>query len=143
MGIKRQIFEALATELSGISWVKVVNWKKIWLLDSDFNDYQIPAIQIYDTGTRNEHQGGRIQATMALSVELVLKQTSAGVVSQADLFDKVEEIESVIGANINLGINGMLHLRYIGDVTDLHTVDPYYIARLDFEAIYLKSFTGC
>ena len=141
--MKREIFEALVYQLSTLPWVKRINWEKIWLLDSDFNDSELPALQIYDTGSEFTHQGGRLEARTSLSIELVMKQTPQGAVSQGILFDRVEEIELKIGQKIDLGVKGMLHVRYLREVTDLHTVEPYFIARLDFEAIYLKPFTGC
>lgn len=143
MGIKRQIFEALATRLSTLAWVKLVSWEKVRLTESDFQDHEIPCIQMYDTGALNTHQGGRVEARMGIIVELVLKQTTSMVVNQGILFDYVEEIEQLIGGQIDLGVAGVLHLRYVSDNTDLHTINPFYYASLEFEAIYLKSFTGC
>ena len=141
--MKRQIFEKLAALLRTISWVRSVEWEKIRILEADFAEAHLPAIQIYDLNTSNTHQGGRVESRMQLVIELVMKQTATGVVDQGILFDRVEEIERAIGSNIDLGISGMLHLRYVSDTTDRHTIDPYFVAILEFEAIYLKPFTGC
>ena len=143
MGIKREIFENLASTLQTLPWVKTIEWEKIRITETDIRDHEVPMIQIYDTGSQNEHQRGNVQASLGIAIELILKQTVLGTASQSELFDKVEEIETLIGNNVDLGVSGMIHLKYISDSTDLHTIEPYYYAVLNFEALYLKRFASC
>lgn len=143
MGTKREIFENLASTLSALPWVKTVEWERIRITETDIRDHEIPLIQIYDTGSQNEHQRGNVQSTLGISIELILKQTSLNTASQSELFDMVEEIENAIGGNINLGVSGVIHLRYVSNATDLHTIEPYYYAVLNFEAIYNRLFSSC
>jgi hypothetical protein len=142
--IKKQIFQNLSALLKDkCPWARSVSWERIRLLDTDFIESEIPAIQLYDLNTTYTHQSGRVEARMQIVIELVMKQTSQGVVDQGTLFDRLEDIEAAVGSNIDLGISGMLHLRYVSSTTDRHTIEPYYIAALEFEAIYLKPFSGC
>ena len=143
MGIKREIFEALATKLQTLPWVSKVEWENIKIGEAEVSDFEIPYIQVYDAGTLYEPERTRYKATTTISVELWLKQTASSTASQGELFDKCEEIEQLIGDDPSLGVTGMLHFRYASDATDLHTIAPYYYAILNFEAIYYKRFTNC
>jgi hypothetical protein len=143
MGKKREIFEALETVISGLAWVKTINWEKILISETDIQDHEVPIIQIYDTGALNVHERGNLHVTLGITIELVLKQTETYQVDQGELFDKVEELETIIGENIRLNVPGFLHIRYVSEQTDLHTIDPYYYAALNFELEYLKAFSQC
>jgi hypothetical protein len=142
-GIRTQMMEAIHTKLSQLTWAKYVEWENIKLMAGDFADHDVPAIQFYVANTSYTHQGGRVEATSDLYIELVMMQTDQAIVKPQDLMDKMEEIELKIGEQPNLGIPGMVHLRYLGDDIDMHTIAPYYYGRLSFQAIYHKKYSGC
>ena len=143
MGIKTDILEALELKLKELPWAKSVEWKRIRLMAGDFADHDVPAIQFYAGATNYTHFTGRLEASTEISIELVMMQTSASVVEPQDVMNYAEDIELKIGESPNLGIPGMVHLKYLSDEIDLHTIEPYYYVRLTFAAIYHKRFSGC
>lgn len=145
MGIKKQIFEKLATELSTLPWVTTVNWERIRIAETDIEEHEVPMIQIYDRGALNNHERGLLNRSMSVTIEVILKQTELGAVDQGVLFDRVEEVENLIGQHINLDgeIAGFLHMKYASDQTDLHTINPFYYAALNFEVLYKTPFSTC
>ncbi len=147
MGTSRRadIFDALKTQLTtALTWAKVVDWEKIRILSSDFAEHELPCVQFYHVRTDYEHQQGRVQARMSLNIEVCLKSSyNQGEVDQKDLFDKMDDIILAIGNKANLGVPGVIHLRYVSDETVTHTIAPFYIGILNFEAIYLTTYTGC
>lgn len=145
MSSKRaQILDALKSQLTPLlTWAKVIDWQKIRILSSDFSEHELPCVQFYHVRTDYEQQQGRVQARMTLNIEVCLKSTTAGVVNQKDLFDRMDDILLAVGSNANLGIPGMIHARLLADETDTHSIEPHFIGILVFEFIYLTTFTGC
>jgi hypothetical protein len=141
MGKRREIFDALKTQLEQLTWAKGVEWEKIRILASDFAEYEVPRIQFYHVSTSYTHEQGRLLAAMLINVELVTMSTAANFADQRTLFDLQEEVEQMIGSEANLGVQGVIHVRYISDETDLHSIEPYFIASLTFEVIYHKPYT--
>lgn len=144
VSIEGAIFEALATLLGTLSWVKTVEFERPRIVASDWREPELPALQFFDNRAIVTHEGGDISIQWSLSIEIVLKSTQIDTVTQVVLFDKKHEVEDLIGANVDLGIQnlGMQHLRFDGWETDV-TEEPYYVCRLDFTALYRKPFTGC
>lgn len=145
MGVKKQIFEKLEEVLETLPWVVNVEWEKIKVIESDIAEHETPLIQIYDTNELHTHQGGLIETTLAITIELVLRKTSMAEVNQGLLFDYVEEIETKMGENISLSgtILGFRQFKYVSGETDLHTTGPFYYGALNFDAIYTKPHTFC
>lgn len=141
---RANILDALKTLLvAQLSWAKTVEWERIRLLSTDFKDHELPVAQFYHLRTDYEQQQGRVQGRMQIAIEVCLKSTATSVVDQRDLFDKMDDVLKAIGTQPNLGIPGVIHLRLLGDETDLHSITPHYIGILNFEALYLTTFTGC
>jgi hypothetical protein len=140
MAIEKDIFSKLKDLLSTLSWVNTVEYENIRMYPGDFQDHEIPCIQFFDGGQALEHAHSRMKVAWAIHIELVLKQTAAGTVNKGDLLDKRQEIEQLIGSNVDLGISGMIHFRYTSNITDLHSIAPYYYTRMDFEALYYKPY---
>jgi len=138
------ILDNLKTLLtSKLTWAKTVDWQKVRLLSGDFKDHELPVVQFYHLRTDYAQQQGRVEATAQFSVEVCMKSLSTGVIDQRDLFDKMDAVLKAIGSNPNLGIAGLIHLRLVSDETDTHTIAPHYIGILNFEAVYLTTYTGC
>lgn len=141
MSIDKQIMLLIETRLNTLSWVKLVNWKKLRLSQSDFLDHEVPLIQFYDAGQLIEHESGRLRVTWNISVELVLKSTSSEEIDVEDLLDRRQEVEQCLGSqSTHLGIQGLQHLRYTGNEPDYLSISPFFITRLDFQALYYKSY---
>ena len=147
--LENQILAALQDKLEELSWPKVVEYEKIKLLETDFREHELPAIQFFDNGRAFQHIQGRIEVEWNISIEIVMKRTSADVVDQGILLDRSEEVERKIGSNVTLGLNinnppvgNVVHVKYLSAITDLHTVEPFFISILNFSVNYFKPFTG-
>ncbi len=138
-GIKSAIFAALKTRLQGVTGVKSVTWDRIRITESDFADHELPAIQFYGLQTLYAHEQGRVTATTQIAIEVVLRGGSGS--TQATLLDLMEAIEQKVGEDPSLGIPQMIHMAYVSDEIDLHSIEPFYIGRLNFEALYHKPYT--
>jgi hypothetical protein len=89
-----------------------------------------------------QHQRGRILVNWALSLELVMKSLESGAVDQSTLWTLRRDIQLALWNEPNLGIPGVVHMIYTGNVTDLHLIEPYYIARIDFDVQFYDNLTG-
>lgn len=140
MAIDRDIFEALELKLKTLSWVKLVNWKKIRITSSDFRENEVPCIQFYDAGQTITHEHARLNVQWNIAIEIILKSKADGSIDMADLLDKRQEVEQKIGSQPNLGVDGVVHFLYLGNEPDLFTISPFYYTRLDFQAMYYKPY---
>jgi hypothetical protein len=147
--LESMIMSSLQSKLQELSWPKVVEYEKIKLLSSDFRASELPAIQFYDSGRGFKHSQGRIEVEWGITIEIVMKRTSSDAVDQGLLLDRSEEVERKIGENVELGlasnapiIGNVVHVKYLNAITDLHTVDPYFISLLNFSVNYFKPYTG-
>lgn len=138
MGVRADLFEALATRLAAISGIKTVEWNRIRISESDFADHELPAIQFYAGMTSYTHQQGQVQAATQIAIEVILRDGDGG--GQADLLDLMETVEQAIGSDPTFGISNMIHMAYLSDEVDLHSIDPFRIGRLTFEALYRKPY---
>lgn len=142
MSIESDITDAIVAVVTTVTEVKTINFDKIILATSDFRDHELPAVQLWDVFQSVEHQRGRILVSWSLSLELIMKSLTTGSVVQKDLWELRRKIQLALWANPNLGIPGVVHMVYTGNITDLHTVEPYYISRLDFDVLYYDNLTG-
>lgn len=137
--LKSSIAEAIIDQLDSVTALKLKAFDKVRIAAGDFQDHELPACQLIDVGETIEHERARAKKTWQISLELIMKPNEFGEISQADLWDLQYDVERALWGNPNLGIAGVIHLRYIGSQTDLHLLDPYYIARLDFEVLYYEA----
>ena len=139
--MKSLIADAILVQLQQVKRINYLSFDKVKLLASDFSEYEIPAIQLIDVSETVEHEMGRAKKTWQIALELLLKGGSSGEVSQQDLWDLQYEVERKLWQRnkLNLGIKGVVHLRYLGSSTDLHLLEPYYFSRMDFEVLYYEA----
>jgi len=142
LSIESDIADAIVAVVTTVTEVKTINFDKIILATSDFRDHELPAVQLWDVFQSVEHQRGRILVSWSLSLELIMKSLTTGSVVQKDIWELRRKIQLALWANPNLGIPGVVHMVYTGNITDLHTVEPYYISRLDFDVLYYDNLTG-
>lgn len=137
--LKSSIASAIITKLDTVAALKLKVFDKVRIAAGDFQDHELPACQLIDVGETIEHERSRAKKTWQISLELIMKPNEFGQISQQDLWDLQYDVERALWLNPNLGIAGVIHLRYIGSQTDLHLLDPYYFARLDFEVLYYEA----
>src|SRR5210317_1758155 len=124
--ISDKIVSIIENDVTGINYV---SFDKIKLAISDFEPHELPAVQIWDNGQAPQHQRGRILVDWSLSLELIMRSEITGEVDQKGLFEKRREIQLALWDRPNLNIPGVTHLIYTGNITDLHLLQPNYIAR--------------
>ena len=137
--LKSSIASAIITKLDTVAALKLKVFDKVRIAAGDFQDHELPACQLIDVGETIEHERSRAKKTWQISLELIMKPNEFGQISQQDLWDLQYDVERALWLNPNLGIPCVIHLRYIGSQTDLHLLDPYYFARLDFEVLYYEA----
>ena len=147
--LENLILVAMQEKLQELTWPKVVEYEKIKLLSTDFREHELPAIQFYDNGRSFQHVQRRIEVEWNITVEILMKRTSSDAVDQGVLLDRSEEVERKIGSNLTLGldtntamIGNVVHVKYINAITDLHTVEPFFISLLNFSVNYFKPYSG-
>jgi len=125
---------------AGVPELKYISFDRVRLRYGDFTDYELPAVQIYDVGETAQHENVRKRVTWILYLELIMKSSMDGEVNQADLWNMAYLIERKLWADPTLGggLPGFLHIKYSGNVTDLHLLPPFYSARIEFEAHYYE-----
>ena len=136
--LKTRIAQALTAKIGTLAEIKTVDFDRIRLRSDDFMSTDCPAIQLIDIAETIEHEHSRAKKTWQLALELVLKATAESPVSQTTLWNTQYLVERMLWSKPNLGIPGIIHLRYLGSQTDLHLLEPYYYVRLDIEVLYYE-----
>lgn len=137
--ILAKIVDILTNDVPGIN---SVHYERIHMATSDLRDHEIPAAQLWDVGMTVKHERGRALKTWSLSVEIITKTTVSGTANQKALLDLRRAAELALWDVPNLGIPGVIHLVYNGNITDLHLLDPYFVARIDFNVLFYDDLTG-
>ena len=147
--LESDILDNLKTKLEELPWQKSVEFEKIKLLNTDFRDHELPAIQFYDNGKEVRHDQRRVEINWNIVIEIVMKRTSSDAVDQGVLLDRIEDVELKIGANVQLDLGGapasqgtMIHVKYLSAFTDLHSVEPFFMGIMNFQANYFKPYTA-
>lgn len=142
MAIEAQIMAAIVARVQTVPDVVKINSDRIILSTSDFRDYELPAVQIWDMAQSISHERARILVNWSMSIEIVMKSLETGIVDQTTLWDLRRDIQLALWAEPNLDIPGVVHMIYTGNVTDLHLMEPYYVARIDLDVQFYDDLTG-
>jgi hypothetical protein len=142
MSIQTDIKDALLARITTVTALKTINFERILISIHDFNDHEMPAAQLFDIGETITHERGRALRNWAFSLEIIMKSLVSGTVTQSDLLNLRRDVEQALWNIPNLRIPGVVHLIYTGNITDLHTLEPYFITRIDFEVLYYDNLTG-
>ena len=142
MSIESTIVDKIVQIVTAVPGINYVSFDKIRLATADFQAHELPAVQLWDNGQQVTHERGRVRKDWSLSLELVMKSDVTGEVSQKTLFELRRTLELALWDVPNLGIPGVIHLIYTGNISDLHLLEPFYIARIDFIVAYYDSLTG-
>lgn len=140
MSRKGDILGALISRLEELVTsedVGLVNFEVIKMAMSDFEDWELPAIQVIDQGEIVTHEMGRARKEWDIAIELVMKSSETGEVFQKDLFDLQNKVELNIWQDPNLGgTTGVIDCKYLGSASDLHMVKPMFYCRIDIQIRY-------
>jgi hypothetical protein len=147
--MKKKIFSELARLLEAdLDWVRLVNYENIKLGIDGFLDHELPAVQIIDQANVRDPERSRDLNTWIILFQVVMKNQSLDAVNQFLLFDRMNDIISLIGQNTVLNIQtdvkgeSFLSMRPLGEVTDLHSEQPFYIAEITLEVKFYTATRG-
>lgn len=140
--VRTQIATELCTVLKTMSELKYVNFDEVRMLASDFQDWELPAVQLIDLGDDNIHEMKRARKTWNVTLELVMGSKVTGKIYQKDLWDLLQKIEEKIFAEPRLKIGTVIHMKLLGTATDLHMLSPLYTARMDLQIDYYQPLVG-
>lgn len=140
--MKTKISRRLVELISSIGRINYISFDQIKLLASDFNESEIPGVQIIDVGLTSIHEQVRAKKTWSLAIEIVLRSTDAEPASQTKLWDLENQVLRKIFSDPNLSIKGVISMDFKGSATDLHLLEPYYFSRLDIDIMFYEDLTG-
>lgn len=137
--MKSKIAREIVARVGNVARIKYVSFDKIKVKISDFSDFEIPAVQLIDVNLESVHEGVRAKKTWQIELELVLKGNQYNEVNQETLWDLENELLRKLWEVPNLGIKGVIQMEYLGTLTDLHLIEPFYTATLRFQVVFYES----
>lgn len=143
MSLEETIADKIVSILdTDVPELNTVNFGKVLLAIDDFKEHEVPAVQLFDQFQRIDHQRGYEQVTWTIQLELIMKSLFTGAVDQKSLWALRHKIQIALWDKPNLEIPQVLHLKYNNNITDLHLLEPFYIARMEFEVLFRRPLTG-
>lgn len=140
--MRKQIATALLTKLATITELKYRAFDEVRMTANDFQDFELPAVQIIDLGSVDEHEMRRTKVMWNVAVEVVVGPTSTSAVTQADLWNLMEYVENTLFSEPNLQIPGVVSMFLIGSSTDLHLMAPMYVGRIEMAVQFYQQLVG-
>lgn len=137
--IADKIVSVLTTDVAELN---TVNFGTVYLSIGDLKEHEVPAVQLFDQFQTVTHQRGYEQVAWTIQLELIMKSLASGVVDQKSLWDLRHKIQIALWDKPNLEIPEVLHLRYNNNITDLHLLEPFYVARMEFDVLFRRPLTG-
>lgn len=149
-GYKSQIAAKLKTAIESVTvangyskTVKTVSFDRVKINIAEYQDFELPAVQIIDLSSTINHERSRSLTSWFLVVEICMRTTTGlGIIDQKALWDLQEDIVRAIMAKPKLDLNFVVHAKIIDEVTDLHLSDPNYIANIGIEIMYYEPITS-
>lgn len=144
--LRTQIGNALAAQiLAAIPTLKYCKaGEKPKITTGDFNEFELPAVQIIGGIDTNKHEMARGRKLWNLMVEIIIGPIAATDYqpTQADLWDLMETAEQAIMAVPKLGIPSVIHVHLLGSEPDLALLLPMISGRIDIAVEYYQSLVG-
>jgi len=121
--------------------VKTVAFDKVRLNIADYQDYELPAVQLIDLSSNINHQLSRSLTNWFIAIEICLRTTTSGIVDQKALWDLQTDIIRAIMIDPKLSLNFVTHVVIIDKTTDLHLQEPNYIGTIGIEIQFYEPIT--
>ena len=149
VGYKAQISQALQNRVELVSKangysqdIKTVTWEKVRLNIQDYEDRELPAVQIIGTLKNFNHEMSRSKSVWYPVLEVCLRTTQTiGIVDQGILFDLTEDVIRAVMAEPKLGLPWVVMTRLVDELSGLHLQEPNYIATIGLEVMYYEPIT--
>lgn len=141
---RTQIASALKNSLLAVTGITGVSYDEIKLLASDFQEIELPAIQIIDMAEDNVHEMRRGLKSWNVSLELVIgpKIATNYVPVQSDVWDFLEAMETKLFQDPKLSLSFVTQMTLLGTTTDLHILKPLFTARMDLMISYYQMLSS-
>jgi hypothetical protein len=142
--IRSQISDALIARIQLVLDVKTIGFDRVKMLEFDFSEWELPAVQIIDGDETNVHEMKRGRKSWPVTIELVIgpKIETQYQPTQKDLWDLVEDIEKSIMQAPKLGLATVIQVKLLGSNTDQGLLNPFYSARINFVIDYYQELVG-
>lgn len=114
------------------------------IVGGDFNETELPAVQIIGGGESNIHEVKQGRKTWRVLVEVVIGPIAFEGYEpiERDLWDLMERIERAVMAKPKLSLAFVVQARLIGSEPDLALLHPLFSGRLEFEVEYKQPLVG-
>lgn len=135
------IIDKIKTLIEGLTWVQTVRVVDP-LLSMEVKEHEVPLVQINPQEQVLVAERNEALVRWGLLIELVLLADTDNPVDPYQLYEKIHDLWTNLGANYRLDAvtSGIIGLYPIGVSVDLHTVKPYYIGQMLFELQYRKAY---
>lgn len=144
--IRTQIAEALEAQI--IAAIPTLKYCKAGarpkIISGDFNEYELPAVQIIGGSDTNLHEKHRGRKTWNILVEVVIGPIAATgyVPDQKELWDLMELLEQAIMSDPKFGLASVVHCYLLGSDPDLALLTPLYSGRIEIAVEYYQALVG-
>lgn len=142
--VRSQIMDAIIARVQLVMDVKTIGYDRIRLLEFDFDEWELPAVQILDGEETNIHEMKRGRKSWPLAVEVVIGPIQAAQYqpTQKDLWDIMEDIEKSVMQSPKLGLATVIQVKLFGSSTDQGVLRPYFSGRINFIVDYYQELVG-
>jgi hypothetical protein len=136
--------DAIIARVQLVMDVKTIGYDRIRLLEFDFDEWELPAVQILDGEETNTHEMKRGRKSWPLTVEIVIGpiQGTQYQPTQKDLWDLIEDIEKSVMQSPKLGLATVIQVKLFGSSTDQGVLRPYFSGRINFIVDYYQELVG-
>lgn len=122
--------------------VVTANFDKVKINIADYDDWELPAVQVIDLTKTFQHEMSRSRSTWFVAIEVCLRTTEEiGVAEQGTLWTLQNDIMRSIMAKPQLDLDYLIHVRMIDEATDLHMLEPNYVGTIGLEIQYYEPIT--
>jgi hypothetical protein len=140
--IRTKIAQAILGKLANVTALKYRAFDVVRLQASDFQDWELPAVQIYDLVEIGIHERSLARKSWTLAVEVIVGPNGTTTPSQETLWDLMQDIEAALWSQPNLGVPEVIHAVIGSSSTDLHLMSPFYLGRIEMTVEYKQPLTG-
>lgn len=137
--VRSKIADAIMARLALVPDFKYRAFDFVKLQASDFQDFEIPAVQVIDLLEITTHEMARAKKEWNLVLEIIVGPDGvAATPSQQTLWDLMQLTETTLWAVPNLGLQEVIHMKLLTTSTDLHLMHPFYLGRIELSVLYYQ-----
>ena len=146
MAIEQQIFDELYTILTAeLTWASLIERDNPKVSILGIESHEIPLVQFFwNNVSVQQQQRGLSVTTAPLRIEVITKDTKNLTMTQNILFGYKEDVVNAVSSDVNLyNVPGFRNFLYTGVNYDIHSFKDFYVAQIDFQALFDIPFGSC